>query len=102
MRYTNICKEKIPITVAYNDDNGPFQIDRKTKTMVEFNVHEDFYLQGIFLILCSFFCILYVLKKITSALHTHTLIGKNSQTMMLLFKSGLKMKKATLLQTGKY
>ena len=51
MRYTNICKEKIPLTVAYNDDNGPFQIDKKTKTMVEFNVHEDFYLQGIFLIL---------------------------------------------------
>ena len=100
MRYTNICKEKIPITVAYNDDNGPFQIDRKTKTMVEFNVHEDFYLQGIFLILCSFFCILYVLKNMTSAVHT--LIGKYSQTMMLLFKSGLKMKKATLLQTGKY
>ena len=102
MRYTNICKEKIPITVGYNDDNGPFQIDKKTKTMVEFNVHEDFYLQGIFLILyvMYFFYILHVLKKMTSAVHT--LIGKYSQTMMLLFKSGLKMKKATLLQTGKY
>ena len=49
-----------------------------------------------------FFYILHVLKKITAALHTLTLIGKNSKTMMLLFKSGLKMKKATLLQTGKY
>ena len=49
MRYTNICKEKIPITVAYNDDSGPFQIDRKTKMMVEFNVHEDFYIQGLVL-----------------------------------------------------
>ena len=102
MRYTNICKEKIPITVAYNDDNGPFQIDRKTKTMVEFNVHEDFYLQGIFLVLYVFFYILHVLKKMTTALHTHKPIGENSQIMMLLFKSGLKMKKATLLQTGKY
>ena len=47
-RYQDVCQERVPVTLAYNDDDtGHFQIDRDTNSMLEHNGREDFHRPGI-------------------------------------------------------
>ena len=47
-RYQDLCQERVPVTLAYNDDaTGHFQVDRDTNSMLEHSGREDFHRPGI-------------------------------------------------------